>query len=75
MGKRGNENHQIKAGTSIKMKVVIDKSERLQKAPQALLGVMRLTERLLKPRGLEYIDLDSITPEIPDYPLFLAYPA
>jgi LL-diaminopimelate aminotransferase len=53
------------------MKVVIDKSERLQKAPHALLGMMRLTERLLKPRGLEYIDLDSVIPEIPDYPPFL----
>jgi aspartate/methionine/tyrosine aminotransferase len=53
------------------MKVVIDRSERLQKAPQALLGMMRLTERLLKPRGLEYIDLDSVIPEIPNYQPFL----
>jgi LL-diaminopimelate aminotransferase len=53
------------------MKVVIDKSDRLQKAPQALLGMMRLTERLLKPRGLQYIDLDSIIPEVPDYQPFL----
>jgi aspartate/methionine/tyrosine aminotransferase len=53
------------------MKVVVDKSERLQKAPLALLGSMRLTERLLKPRGLEFIDLDSISPEIPDCQPFL----
>jgi LL-diaminopimelate aminotransferase len=53
------------------MKVVVDKSERLQKSPRALLGTMRLTERLLKPRGLEYIDLDSILPEAPDYQPFL----
>lgn len=53
------------------MKVVVDKSERLQKSPRALLGTMRLTERLLKPRGLEYIDLDSVLPEIPDFSPFL----
>jgi LL-diaminopimelate aminotransferase len=48
------------------MRVVIDKSERFQRAPQALLGSMHLTERLLKSRGLEYIDLDSVVPELPD---------
>lgn len=48
------------------MKVVIDKSVRFQRAPQALLGSMRLTEKLLKSRGLEYIDLDSVVPELPD---------
>lgn len=53
------------------MKVVVDKSERLQKSPRALLGAMRLTERLLKPRGLEYIDLDSVLPELPGYQPFL----
>ncbi len=53
------------------MKVVVDKSERLQKSPLALLGTMRLTERLLKPRGLEHIDLDSVLPEIPEYQPFL----
>ena len=53
------------------MKVMIDKSDRLQRAPRALLGTMRLAERLLKPRGLEYIDLDSILPEMPDYAPFL----
>ena len=52
------------------MKVVINKSERLLKTPQALMGKMRLTERLLKSRGVEYIDLDPILPELPDLPEF-----
>jgi len=53
------------------MKVVINKSERLLKAPQALTSSMKLTEKLLKSRGLEYIDLDSVKPELPDYEPFL----
>jgi LL-diaminopimelate aminotransferase len=53
------------------MKVLIDKSDRLQKAPQALLGVMRLTEKSFKARGLEHIDLDSIVPELPDHLPFI----
>jgi aspartate/methionine/tyrosine aminotransferase len=53
------------------MKVVIDKSERLLRAPQALMGSMRLTEKLLERRGLEFIDLDSVIPELPDYQPFL----
>jgi len=53
------------------MKVVINKSERLLKAPQALTGSMKLTEKLLKSRGLEYIDLDPVKPEMPDYEPFL----
>jgi len=53
------------------MKVVIDKSDRLLRAPQALMGSMRITEKLLKRRGLEYIDLDSVVPELPDYQPFI----
>jgi len=49
------------------MKVVINKSERLLRAPQALTSSMKLTEKLLKSRGLEYIDLDPVRPEMPGY--------
>jgi aspartate/methionine/tyrosine aminotransferase len=54
------------------MKVVINKSERFLRAPQALMGSMRLTEKLLKSRGLEFIDLDPVMPECPQSEAFLA---
>lgn len=53
------------------MKVVIDKSERLLRAPQALIGSMRFTKKLHERRGLEFLDLDSVVPELPDYQPFL----
>jgi LL-diaminopimelate aminotransferase len=53
------------------MKVVIDKSERLLKVPQALTGSMRVTEKLLATRGLECLDLDSVIPEMPQSPAFI----
>jgi len=53
------------------MKVVANKAERLFRAPQALMGSMRLTEKLIKSRGLEFIDLDQVLPELPAYEPFL----
>ena len=54
------------------MKVVINKSERFLRAPQALMGSMRLTEKLLKSRGLEFIDMDQVMPECPRCEAFIA---
>jgi aspartate/methionine/tyrosine aminotransferase len=51
----------------IRMKVVINKSERFLRAPQALMGSMKLTGKLIKSRGLEFIDLDPVVPEFPAY--------
>jgi len=53
------------------MKVVINRSERFLRAPQALMGSMRLSEKLLQRRGLEYIDLDPVVPELPDCEPFI----
>jgi len=53
------------------MKVIINKSERFLRAPQSLMGSMRLSEKLLKPRGLDYIDLDPVTPETPEHGPFI----
>ncbi|MCP4583020.1 MAG: aminotransferase class I/II-fold pyridoxal phosphate-dependent enzyme [candidate division Zixibacteria bacterium] len=53
------------------MKVVINKSERFLRAPQALMGSMRLSEKLLKRRGLEYINLDPVVPELPECEPFI----
>ncbi|MCD6162909.1 MAG: aminotransferase class I/II-fold pyridoxal phosphate-dependent enzyme [candidate division Zixibacteria bacterium] len=53
------------------MKVIIDKSERFLRTPQTMMGNMRLTGKLLERRGMEYIDLNSVVPELPDYQPFI----
>lgn len=53
------------------MKVIIDKSERFLRTPQIMMGNMRLTGKLLERRGMEYIDLNSVAPELPDYQPFI----
>ncbi len=46
------------------MKVITNKSDRFLRAPEALMS-MNLTEKLIKRRGLEFIDLDPIVPRTP----------
>ena len=48
------------------MKVIIDKSERLWKAPINLCGPMKFTQRRLQAREVNIIDLDSFMPEPPE---------
>lgn len=54
------------------MKVITNKSERFLRAPQALMGSMRLTEKLIKSRGLEFIDLDPVGAELPQSEAFIS---
>lgn len=48
------------------MKVLIDKAERLWKMPRPALGSMQFIQRRLNARGVKIIDLESVTPEIPE---------
>jgi len=53
------------------MKIVVNMAERLLKVPQSMLGNMRLTEKLLNRRGLEFIDLDPVKPSGPTCQKFI----
>ncbi|MEE9553340.1 MAG: hypothetical protein V3W18_03490, partial [candidate division Zixibacteria bacterium] len=46
------------------MKSVIDKAQRLWKIPGPALGPMKFIRKRLESRGVELIDLESITPDI-----------
>jgi LL-diaminopimelate aminotransferase len=45
--------------------VILNKAERLWKIPQPALGAMHFTEKRLEARNVELIDLESLSPQLP----------
>jgi aspartate/methionine/tyrosine aminotransferase len=48
------------------MKIIVNKTDRLWKIPQSVLGSMRFTQKRLAARHVDLIDLESFIPEVPD---------